>query len=357
MKKVWKGILIFVAVLIGVLVLGVGFLTIVEYRPAPVESLEAAGGEKPLAVGDSIRLLTFNIGFGCLSKDEDFFMDGGKKVAPESRELPEENMAGIAQFLQEEEADICLLQEVDVDSTRSFHINEKEYLEEALGIKGILATNFRSFFVPYPIPPIGKVDGGILTLSQYPVREASRISLPVPFKWPVRIANLKRCLLVARLPIEGTDKELVIINLHLEAYDNGEGKIAQSKMLNDVLAQEYEKGNYVIAGGDFNQTLDTLLTSYPRLNPDGWLPGTLSNENLPEHFSYAMTDNVPTCRTLAKPYSGSYEDTQLYILDGFIFSDNLRLDTLENVDLNFRYADHNPVLLEVTLLEEPEKET
>ena len=43
----------------------------------------------------------------------------------------------------------------------------------------------------------------------------------------------------------------MVFNLHLEAYDNGEGKIAQSKKLADVLSQEYAKGNYVIAGGDF----------------------------------------------------------------------------------------------------------
>ena len=34
-----------------------------------------------------------------------------------------------------------------------------------------------------------------------------------------------------RVPIEGTDRELVLVNLHLEAYDDGEGKIAQTRQL------------------------------------------------------------------------------------------------------------------------------
>ena len=38
---------------------------------------------------------------------------------------------------------------------------------------------------------------------------------------------------------------LVAVNLHLEAYDDGEGKAAQTAMLFDILEEEYAKGNYV----------------------------------------------------------------------------------------------------------------
>ena len=41
------------------------------------------------------------------------------------------------------------------------------------------------------------------------------------------------------MPIEGSDKELVSINLHLEAYDDGEGKAKQLKQLMDLLKEEY----------------------------------------------------------------------------------------------------------------------
>ena len=51
----------------------------------------------------------------------------------------------------------------------------------------------------------------------------------------------------------GSDREPVLVNLHLEAYDDGEGKIAQTNQLRDYIEDEYAKGNYVIAGGDFNQ--------------------------------------------------------------------------------------------------------
>ena len=47
----------------------------------------------------------------------------------------------------------------------------------------------------------------------------NRIKLAESFSWPIKTCNLKRCMLETRIPIEGTDKELVLINFHLEAYD------------------------------------------------------------------------------------------------------------------------------------------
>ena len=39
-------------------------------------------------------------------------------------------------------------------------------------------------------------------LLQFHVDRAERVALPCPFSWPVRAANLKRCLLVSYVPLE-----------------------------------------------------------------------------------------------------------------------------------------------------------
>jgi endonuclease/exonuclease/phosphatase family metal-dependent hydrolase len=167
---------------------------------------------------------------------------------------------------------------------------------------------------------------------------------------PVSVANLKRCLLVTRVPLQDTDKELVIVNLHLEAYDDGEGKIAQTKALMGFLAEEYEKGNYVIAGGDFNQTFPGALDKYPVKNADLWTPGMLDNSDLPGDAWQFVTDlDTPTCRLLNEPYDPDSAATQYYVIDGFILSENLKVNHIETIDLNFQNSDHNPVLLQVTL--------
>ena len=161
------------------------------------------------------------------------------------------------------------------------------------------ALNYECGFVPFPVTdPIGKVSSGLATYSRYTLADSVRQSLPVPFSWPVRAANLKRCLLISRIPVEGTDKELVIINLHLEAYDDGEGKTAQTQQLTNLLLEEYEKGNYVIAGGDFNQFFTGLD---PVIKPTSqWVPGYL--DALPEGWDYLYDDTTPTCRLLNQPY-------------------------------------------------------
>lgn len=345
LKRVCIVLLVVILAVAAILI----YYTVREYRPDEVEVIETAGdGTESLVMGDTFTILTYNTGYAALSREEDFFMDGGTKVRPDSEDVIEDNLAGIASILKQEDADVYFLQEVDRNARRSYQIDEMEYYEESLGLSGIYACNFKCDFVPYPIPPIGQVEAGLVTLTDYAVSAASRISLPESFSWPVRTCNLKRCMLEVRIPIEGSEKELVLINFHLEAYDSGEGKIAQSRMLAEKLQEECEKGNYVIAGGDFNQTFEGIDT-YPILDTDNWTPGEIGEDDIPEGFSFAVSDNVPTCRLLNAPYSGNYEDSQVYVLDGYIVSDNLEVISVENIDTEFQYSDHQPVRLMVKL--------
>lgn len=349
MKKILKGIGWFVLALVGFAVAGVAFLSIREYQPAEVEPIEAPHSEQILDKLE-ISLLIFNIGYAGLDENADFFMDGGTEVQPKDKQTVEDNLAGIATTLQKNPADIYLLQEVDRYSKRSYKINQEDYLKEALTLNSVFAYNFKVDYVPFPLPPIGHVESGIATFTNLAIEEAQRIALPVPFSWPVRVANLKRGILETRLPIKDSDKELVIFNVHLEAYDSGEGKIAQTKKLAKLLTDEYEKGNYVIAGGDFNQTFEGS-PEFPQLPDTEWHPGTLATADLPEHFSFAFDENNPTARLLNAPYTDSYETSQVFTLDGYIHSDNLTVKQVSVVPTDFEHSDHQPVKLEI-LLEE-----
>lgn len=338
-----------IAAVAFLLLLGVAILTIREYRPDDVEALSPAGGAKVLKAGDSFSITTYNTGYAGLDKDEDFFMDGGSMIRPDTREKVEENLAGIADTLKALDSDVYFLQEVDRDSKRSYYTDEMAYYEEILDMKGMFARNFKCDFVPYPLPPIGKVDSGLVSMTSLNVSSANRLSLPESFSWPIKTCNLKRCMLEMRIPIEGTKRELVLINFHLEAYDNGAGKTAQSNILKKKLQEEYEAGNYVIAGGDFNQTFEDILETYPLIDTENWAPQVLKRDSLPEHFSYALDDTYPTCRLLNAPYTGSYETSQVYVLDGFIISDNLELQEVKVSNQDFAYSDHQPVKIKVAL--------
>lgn len=352
-KRVIGVVLILIFLVVAAAGALLGYLTLREYKPADTLEVEIEGeGTKTAKIGEPISVLTFNTGYGALDAQQDFFMDGGSGVNGESQEQIQRNLDGISQIIEEANADVVFLQEVDVDSNRSKHINEAEvYYELVSDASHAYATNFRCDFIPYPLPPIGKVEGGIVTLNRFNATEAERIALPTTYTWPVRMCQLKRCLLLERVPIEGTDKELVLVNLHLEAYDDGEAKIAQTQLLANVLKSEYEKGNYCIAGGDFNQSLPSVDTSlYPVINDDYFKAGIVDGSLFPEGWSFPADDSVPTARLLNQPYDPADPNTQYYMLDGFITSPNVRVESVKTLDEGFAYSDHNPMLLNVTLL-------
>ncbi len=356
MKKVLKGIGIFLLILVLLIAAFFAFLTVTQLDPKSAGAdanlmLDRSESNRSFSEGDSIDVLSWNIGYGALGKESDFFMDGGEQTRPESRSVVEKNMEGIIAQIQSVDADFSILQEVDSGSTRSYGVKETAAIADATGLMNFYALNYKCAFVPFPWPPLGKVSSGLFTLSTaQEVSASERIALPSPFSWPVSTANLKRCLLVTTFPLEGSDKQLVLVNLHLEAYDDGEGKAAQTKVLTEFLREQYEAGNYVIAGGDFNQTFPGGLDFYPVINNELWTPGLLDESNLPgEGWQFAYDTKTPTCRLLNMPYDPSDPATQYYVIDGFIVSPNVQLNSVETIDAGFAFTDHNPVHLNVTL--------
>ena len=358
MKRVWKGIGIVLLVIVAALAVFIGYLSATALNPKTETATLSEPGENStgtLANGDSFSIVTWNVGYGSLGKESDFFMDGGTQSRPDSQQIVDKNIAGIIDQLRPDPhdfmADFMLLQEVDSGSKRSYGVIETDAIAEGVGFTTAYALNYKSAFVPVPVAsPLGKVSSGVFTLASTEITDAERIALPSPFSWPMSTVNLKRCLLVTRIPLQDTDKELVIVNLHLEAYDDGEGKIAQTKALMGFLAEEYEKGNYVIAGGDFNQTFPGALDKYPVKNADLWTPGMLDNSDLPGDAWQFVTDlDTPTCRLLNEPYDPDSAATQYYVIDGFIVSPNIRVDSVETIDAGFEFSDHNPVYMNITL--------
>ena len=356
MKKLLKVLFGIILALVLVIAAALGVFTAAEYRPAETETVTADHETQAvLEAGKTLTLVSWNCGYGALGDNADFFMDGGSSVYTADKDRVQQNLAGICDTLKEMDPDLVILQEVDINSARSYGTDERTVLHGAMpdGTEAF-AYNFNALYVPYPIPPIGHVESGLYTLSRADIREAQRISLPCPFSWPVRVVNLKRCLLVSRIPLADTGRELVVVNLHLEAYDSGEGKEAQTEKLLDLLQAEYDRGNYVIAGGDFNQRFSNIGSdAYPSY--DGmWQPGLIEAEAFGEDFSLLMDNSVPTCRSLDRAYAGAdLSCFQFYMIDGFIVSANIRAE-VETIDRQFACSDHNPVLLRFTLMDPEE---
>ena len=90
------------------------------------------------------------------------------------------------------------------------------------GYTSVYAENFHTANLFYPFhDPIGRTNAGILTLSHYRTDRAVRRSFPVTTNFIDKLFDLDRCFAVHYLPVAESEKELVLINLHMSAYDEG----------------------------------------------------------------------------------------------------------------------------------------
>lgn len=137
MKKPLKIILIILAVLVGLVAALLIWLTATQLN-VKTETAVVTNGENStasFAPGDSVSILTWNVGYAGLGEESDFFMDGGKQVRAPSKAIVEKNMDGIVSTVKELDADFTFLQEIEADpSTRSYGIEEAERMRtETIG--------------------------------------------------------------------------------------------------------------------------------------------------------------------------------------------------------------------------------
>lgn len=370
-KKAVKITAISLAALVGaflfIVIVYVIYVAAQYYRIEDGLSLEVENArEERVAIGKDYTLVSYNLGFGAYSPEYSFFMDtgemkSGEKVAGKyakgmSREDVEKNVAGQAEFAKNAGADFYFFQEADEKADRSYKIDMPERMRGALPeYSSVYAENFHTANLIYPFnDPIGATNAGIVTFSRYRIESAVRRSFPITTSFIDKLFDLDRCFSVQYLPVEGSDKYLALVNLHMSAYDEG-GTIRaeQLKMLNAVLAEERAKGNYVVAGGDFNHCLiadqfesdEAALAAFAgeQVVPD-WVKNSVLHEaELAEGFKISANKEKATCRGADIPYTAgvNYET----VVDGFLYSDNVEVIAEETVGGSYEFSDHNPVKL------------
>jgi endonuclease/exonuclease/phosphatase family metal-dependent hydrolase len=322
------------------------FVTVFDYKPDLVESVEVLGsGSQELSQGDSIEISTWNIGYAGLGASEDFFMDDGTNSRPKEKRIVEEYLKGILETLENFDTDITMLQEVDIHSKRSYYLNQ---LDELSAIKQdeaySFAKNYDVKFVPVPFPPLGSVRSGIATFSEYDIEDSTRYAFEGNYAWPKSTVMLDRCYMVSTVPLAGTDQKLVLVNAHFSAYDDGSLRASQLGAIKEFMLKAYEENNYVIIGGDWNQTFEFIDTDAFPIYKEGafYLPSIIENEWLPDGWQWAIDEKIPTYRLLNSEYVEG--ETQVGIIDGFLVSPNVEIKNIETLDLKFKNSDHNPVI-------------
>ncbi len=345
--------------------------------------------DKTLSANTEYKAISYNIGFGAYSQDFTFFLDTGYDEAgnptcgywskARSKEAVEFNTSGAIATLMQEDADFLLCQEVDTDSTRSYHINQDDLLKNAFpAYDHVHAVNVHTAFLPYPLYDMhGTINGGIATLSRYSIASAERKQYTITDSIS-RIFDLDRCFSVSVLPVNN-GKNLYLVNSHMSAYGDGEKvRSAQVAELNAFLALTQVNGDYVVVGGDWNHDLLTYNSTAEykigdtfkyteQHRPHGetkrapdWMSyffDSTGKSPLIDGFTVVASDNVPTCRNNDIPYTPG--KTFVCTVDGFVVSSNVRVKSHRTIQTKnpvepgrdgFVFSDHEPTALSFELV-------
>lgn len=331
-------------------ILFIVYSTITYYDPP--QRVIVAENIKPdtIPCNSVLSVISWNIGYAGLGDNMDFFYDSGKKVR-DTRRRTITNLDSINSFVkQNSSSTFFLIQEVDLHSKRSYFINERDTLISQTAYHSALAPNYMVNFVPIPpTSPMGRVNSGVMSLSKYLPISATRYSYPGRFSWPNRLFNLRRCMLVNRYPT-ANGKEFVLINTHMSAFDDGSLKKQEMEFLKDFILAEYAKANYVLVGGDWNQSPPNfpLTTFGDNYKVDFFRLTNISPDYMPNDWKWVFDPKSPTNRYLNESYTPG--KTFRSIIDLFLVSPNVEVLQNRTIDLNFTNSDHNPISMSFKLL-------
>lgn len=257
MKKLLRYLLY--TVLIMVLFLGV-FAVVVAYSNAlvtqfpdqqPAEIFRAERTVTPPPLGDSLKVMTYNVKFGAARID--FYFDCYGDRVSMTQEESTRNIRALAAFIRKVNPDVLLLQEVDIESDRVGGVNQLQQLLD------LTAMNYAAYASQWHVQYVpdgangeytGFVNSGNAVLSRWPIRQATRHALPLMDSQAAltRFFYPRRNILEAQIDLPGR-APVVAYNTHLTAYDKDGTRKKQLDIIQDRLAKETRA---FVFGGDLN---------------------------------------------------------------------------------------------------------
>lgn len=343
-RIVVSAVLLFVVYFLTVIIVA----TISKYRPDEVEQISIIDEDFYLNDSTVYSALIWNIGYGGLGAEMDFFYDGGVQVR-DSEDNVRRNIYKVTEFLKSNDTiDFIMLQEVDEKSKRSYKLNVVEHLNVTLAEHfPFFAYNYKVGYVPIPIKkPLGKVNSGLLTFSKHIPVETQRHAFPGNFAWPTSIFMLDRCFLTTAFKV-ANDKEFVLINTHNSAYDDGSLRQEQMAYLKNYLIDKSGDGNTFMVGGDWNQCPPDFQPEYVGHVFDTVNKLSVEDDFLANGWEFVYEPGIPTNRRLMTNYVKGL--TPVTTIDYFLSSAGIEIESVKTIDLDFVNSDHQPVIVSFSI--------
>tara|TARA_B100000315_G_scaffold260939_1_gene328105 strand:- start:43087 stop:44160 length:1074 start_codon:yes stop_codon:yes gene_type:complete len=204
----------------------------------------------PAVVPDTLKVMTWNIRFG--AGRIPWFGDGcGDRVILTESEVMS-GLNSIATFINSENLDIILLQEVDVFSKRTAYVDQVQWLLDNTGFNyGAFASMWEAQVIPSD--GLGRVNTGNAILSKWNITDAERIQLPLrgDQEGLVQYFFLRRNILKAKINVSA-ENDFYAVNIHATAFATDDTKQKHIDKFKVTLAELNDMETFFVAGGDLN---------------------------------------------------------------------------------------------------------
>jgi endonuclease/exonuclease/phosphatase family metal-dependent hydrolase len=255
--------------------------------------LLAGACARPAGAPAEIRVLVYNIHAGKDAKGVD-------------------NLERVAQIVRDTRADVALLQEVDVRTTRSGGVDQPARLRELTGFHVAFGKSLDYQGGLY----------GIAILSRWPI-DSSRVS-PLPIQPPqLRSGVSYEPRAALRAFIRAAGRSLIVVNTHLDASRDDSYRRQEAQTI-IAMADSLRRHGVLFVGGDFNS------------EPGSAVQATISATGLHDAWLMCGYGNGLTYPA----DSGTKRIDYLYLPDG--------IGCARGEVIRTTASDHRPLLVRVT---------
>ena len=326
-----------------------------------------------IVLNQSLEAVTYNLNYGIMSPEfsyylaENSYSNGNTTKGNSSRAVSKDrvimNINGSAELASKgsnANVDFVLFQEIDLNSTRSYYVDEKDILDNVLlNFGNVYAETGSSNYVFSPLSsPLGKTDSRMALYSNFQMGFRIRYSLPSATQFLSKYGTNDNCVILTRFKTSGSGM-LTIVNVNVSQYEDDEIRESDLSAIYNIINDEYNtKGNYVLVGGSFSYLLHSTEGEFlNNMNTPSWsknLPECFSADKLAEIGFRICKDEVAVDRSIGttRDTSTEYNRGVNYeaITDGFIVSNNILVESTEVIDNGYLYSSHNPVKLTFKLM-------
>jgi endonuclease/exonuclease/phosphatase family metal-dependent hydrolase len=204
----------------------------------------------PAQPDSTVRIMTWNIRFG-IGRGPWFGDACGYKVTYSEDEILE-HLAVIAERINSVKPDILLLQEVDINSTRSAYVDQLRWLLDNTYFNyAVYGSQWKAQFIPSD--GLGRMDEANAILSRWPISDATRIQLDLRQDQGglTRYFYERCCMVKAKISIPGFE-DFYAVNIHASAFATDDTKHQHIVDFKGELDNIANANGWFVAGGDLN---------------------------------------------------------------------------------------------------------